>query len=173
MKKFFNASKLFLVMAMLVCFVVPLSAFAAEVPTLPANLPADAPTPDPHSEVSTVYFYVNDKGEAIIYDPTMITPQMTVIGDAGSATIYWVNSSQLYWNITSNTDKTLTFSGTVTTNQGGFYPLVSLEFDGDVGGNIYNVVTRSGANSATLSGIMIDSHGLSVTAPDVTAYYYK
>lgn len=116
-KKLFKALKLFLVMAMLVCFVVPLSAYASEVPTLPANLPADAPTPDPHSEVVTVYFYINDRGETVVYDPAMITPQMTVIGDTG--------------------------------------------------------LTRSGMNSATLSGTMIDSVGISFTAPNVTSYYYK
>lgn len=173
MKKLFKALKLFLVMAMLVCFVVPLSAYASEVPTLPANLPADAPTPDPHSEVVTVYFYINDRGETVVYDPAMITPQMTVIGDTGSATIYWVNSSQLYWAITSNTGGIMTFTGTVTTNQGGYYTVGALEFDGDCGGNIHNVVTRSGMNSATLSGTMIDSVGISFTAPNVTSYYYK
>lgn len=38
---------------------------------------------------------------------------------------------------------------------------------------IDNVTTLKGKNTATLSGFMIDSRGISITAPDVSSNYYR
>ena len=45
--------------------------------------------------------------------------------------------------------------------------------NGDCGGTIDNVTTLKGKNTATLSGFMIDSRGISITAPDVSSNYYR
>ena len=50
---------------------------------------------------------------------------------------------------------------------------IHIEFDGDCGGTIDNVTTLKGKNTATLSGFMIDSRGISITAPDVSSNYYR
>ena len=133
-------------------------------------LPDDAPAPDPNSEISIVHFYINEDGETIVYDPeTEVIPYSTAYGDAGTAAIYWVNRSQIYWGITSYTKGLMTFAGDVTTNRGGFYLLGDIEFDGSASGNIMGVTTKRGTNTATLSGFMIDAKGVSFTAPDVSS----
>ena len=138
--------------------------------TLPSWLPDDAPAPDPNSEISIVHFYINEDGETIVYDPeTEVIPYSTAYGDAGTAAIYWVNRSQIYWGITSYTKGLMTFAGDVTTNRGGFYLLGDIEFDGSASGNIMGVTTKRGTNTATLSGFMIDAKGVSFTAPDVSS----
>ena len=38
---------------------------------------------------------------------------------------------------------------------------------------IKDVTTLKGKNTATLSGFMIDSRGISITAPDVSSNYYR
>ena len=134
------------------------TAFAADTKgapsqTLPSWLPDDAPAPDPNSEISIVHFYINEDGETIVYDPeTEVIPYSTAYGDAGTAAIYWVNRSQIYWGITSYTKGLMTFAGDVTTNRGGFYLLGDIEFDGSASGNIMGVTTKRGTNTATLSG---------------------
>ena len=138
--------------------------------TLPEWFPEDAPAPDPNGEIVTVYWYVDENGNTVTYDPQ---ERKTVIGNAGSATIYWVDSRMIGWGITSNADGLMVFTGSVTTNRGQLFPLGDIEFDGDCGGTIDNVTTRKGQNKATLSGIMIDANGLSITAPEVSASYYK
>ena len=138
--------------------------------TLPEWFPEDAPAPDPNGEIVTVYWYVDENGKTVTYDPR---ERKTVIGNAGSATIYWVDSRMIGWGITSNADGLMVFTGSVTTNRGQLFPLGDIEFDGDCGGTIDNVITRSGQNKATLSGIMIDANGVSITAPEVSASYYK
>ena len=151
------------------------TAFAADTKgapsqTLPSWLPDDAPAPDPNSEISIVHFYINEDGETIVYDPeTEVIPYSTAYGDAGTAAIYWVNRSQIYWGITSYTKGLMTFVGDVTTNRGGFYLLGDIEFDGSASGNIMGVTTKRGTNTATLSGFMIDAKGVSFTAPDVSS----
>ena len=91
------------------------TAFAADTKgapsqTLPSWLPDDAPAPDPNSEISIVHFYINEDGETIVYDPeTEVIPYSTAYGDAGTAAIYWVNRSQIYWGITSYTKGLMTF----------------------------------------------------------------
>ena len=148
------------------------TAFAADTKgapsqTLPSWLPDDAPAPDPNSEISIVHFYINEDGETIVYDPeTEVIPYSTAYGDAGTAAIYWVNRSQIYWGITSYTKGLMTFAGDVTTNRGGFYLLGDIEFDGSASGNIMGVTTKRGTNTATLSGFMIDAKGVSFTAPE-------
>lgn len=94
-------------------------------------------------------------------------------GGQCTATIYWVDSRMIGWGITSKTKGPMVFTGSVTTNRGQLFPLGDIEFDGDCGGTIDNVTTRKGQNKATLSGIMIDANGLSITAPEVSASYYK
>ena len=95
------------------------TAFAADTKgapsqTLPSWLPDDAPAPDPNSEISIVHFYINEDGETIVYDPeTEVIPYSTAYGDAGTAAIYWVNRSQIYWGITSYTKGLMTFAGDV------------------------------------------------------------
>lgn len=90
------------------------TAFAADTKgapsqTLPSWLPDDAPAPDPNSEISIVHFYINEDGETIVYDPeTEVIPYSTAYGDAGTAAIYWVNRSQIYWGITSYTKGLMT-----------------------------------------------------------------
>lgn len=151
------------------------TAFAAEPtsPKLPEWLPEDAPAPDPNSEVSIVHFYINDDGETVVYNPeTDPIPYSTAYGDAGTAAIYWVNKSQIYWGITSYTGGIMFFSGDVTTSAGGYYPLVDIEFDGSASGNIMDVTTKKGSNKATLTGVMVDAKGVSFTAPDVSASLY-
>lgn len=138
--------------------------------TLPDWFPKDAPAPDPNGEIVTVYWYVDENGNTVTYNPA---ERKTVTGDAGSATIYWVDDRMIGWGVTSHTDGAMVFTGSVTTNRGQLFPLGDIEFDGDCGGTIDNVITRKGKNTATLSGFMIDSHGLSITAPDVSANYYK
>ena len=98
-----------------------------------------------------------------------VIPYSTAYGDAGTAAIYWVNRSQIYWGITSYTKGLMTFAGDVTTNRGGFYLLGDIEFDGSASGNIMGVTTKRGTNTATLSGFMIDAKGVSFTAPDVSS----
>lgn len=106
----------------------------------------------------------------IVYDPeTEVIPYSTAYGDAGTAAIYWVNRSQIYWGITSYTKGLMTFAGDVTTNRGEFYLLGDIEFDGSASGNIMGVTTKRGTNTATLSGFMIDAKGVSFTAPDVSS----
>lgn len=140
------------------------------VGTMDGWLPDDAPAPDPNSEISIVHFYINEDGETIVYDPeTEVIPYSTAYGDAGTAAIYWVNRSQIYWGITSYTKGLMTFAGDVTTNRGGFYLLGDIEFDGSASGNIMGVTTKRGTNTATLSGFMIDAKGVSFTAPDVSS----
>ena len=137
------------------------TAFAADTKgapsqTLPSWLPDDAPAPDPNSEISIVHFYINEDGETIVYDPeTEVIPYSTAYGDAGTAAIYWVNRSQIYWGITSYTK--------------GLNLLGDIEFDGSASGNIMGVTTKRGTNTATLSGFMIDAKGVSFTAPDVSS----
>lgn len=151
------------------------TAFAADTKeaqsqTLPSWLPDDAPEPDPNSEISVVHFYINENGETVVYNPeTEVIPHKTAYGNAGTATIYWVNRSQIYWGITSYTGGAMTFAGDVTTNRGGFYLLGDIEFDGTASGNIMGVVTKRGTNTATLSGFMIDAKGVSFTAPNVSS----
>lgn len=107
---------------------------------------------------------------AFPHDPeTEVIPYSTAYGDAGTAAIYWVNRSQIYWGITSYTKGLMTFAGDVTTNRGGFYLLGDIEFDGSASGNIMGVTTKRGTNTATLSGFMIDAKGVSFTAPDVSS----
>lgn len=151
------------------------TAFAAEPtsPKLPEWLPEDAPTPDPNSEVSIVHFYINENGETVVYNPeTDPIPYSTAYGDAGTAAIYWVNKSQIYWGITSYTGGIMFFSGDVSTTAGGYYPLVDIEFDGSASGNIMDVTTKKGSNKATLTGVMVDAKGVSFTAPDVSSTLY-
>ena len=113
---------------------------------------------------------ISISGETIVYDPeTEVIPYSTAYGDAGTAAIYWVNRSQIYWGITSYTKGLMTFAGDVTTNRGGFYLLGDIEFDGSASGNIMGVTTKRGTNTATLSGFMIDAKGVSFTAPDVSS----
>lgn len=165
----------YFLMSFVILMVFTTPAFAAdaeEVPSqaLPSWLPDDAPAPDPNSEISVVHFYINENGETVVYDPeTEVIPYSTVSGDAGTASIYWVNRSQIYWGITSYTGGFMTFAGQVTTNLGGFHLLSDIEFDGSVSGNIMGVITRRGTNTATLSGFMIDTNGVSFTAPDVSS----
>ena len=179
MKKKLMSALVMCVMAAIIC--VP--AFAADTTTtepsspivfksntLPDWFPEDAPAPDPNGEIFTVYWYVDENGNTVTYDPA---ERKTVTGDAGSATIYWVDSRMVGWGITSNAGGAMVFTGSVTTNQGQLFPLGDIEFDGDCGGTIDDVTTRKGKNTATLSGIMIDANGLSITAPDVSANYYK
>ena len=71
-----------------------------------------------------------------------VIPYSTAYGDAGTAAIYWVNRSQIYWGITSYTKGLMTFAGDVTTNCGGFYLLGDIEFDGSASGNIMGVTTK-------------------------------
>ena len=151
------------------------TAFAADAKealpqTLPSWLPDDAPAPDPNSEVSIVHFYINEDCDTIVYDPeTEAIPCSTAYGNAGTAAIYWVNRSQIYWGVTSYTKGLMTFAGEVTTNRGGFYLLGEIEFDGSASGNIMGVKTKRGTNTATLSGFMIDAKGVSFTAPNVSS----
>ena len=84
-----------------------------------------------------------------------------------------INIDAIEEHITSKTKGPMVFTGSVTTNRGQLFPLGDIEFDGDCGGTIDNVTTRKGQNKATLSGIMIDANGLSITAPEVSASYYK
>lgn len=151
------------------------TAFASEEHNakLPDWLPEDAPTPAPNSDITIVDFYINENGETIVYNPkTDPLPYSTAYGNAGTAALYWVNKSQLYWGITSKTGGFMTFVGEVSTNAGGFYPLGDIEFDGSASGSIMNVKTKKGTNTATLTGIMIDTKGISYTAPDVSSSIY-
>lgn len=161
--------------AMMLVMGMGVTAFAAEPtsPKLPEWLPEDAPAPDPNSEVSIVHFYINDDGETVVYNPeTDPIPYSTAYGDAGTAAIYWVNRSQIYWGIKSYTGGIMFFSGDVTTSAGGYYPLVDIEFDGSASGNIMDVTTKKGSNKATLTGVMVDAKGVSFTAPDVSSSLY-
>lgn len=138
--------------------------------TLPDWFPNDAPAPDPHGEIVSVYWYIDENGNVVTYNPA---ERKTVTGDAGSATIYWVDEHMVGWGITSNANGTMVFSGSITISSGQLYPIGDIEFDGDCGGTIDYVKTRPGKNTATLSGFMIDANGISITAPEVSANYYK
>lgn len=80
-----------------------------------------------------------------------------------------------YWRgkLAIHTTFIMVFTGTVSTNRGQIFVLGDIEFDGDCGGTIDNVTTLKGKNTATLSGFMIDSRGISITAPDVSSNYYR
>ena len=138
--------------------------------TLPDWFPEDAPAPDPHGEIVTVYWYVDENGNTVTYNPA---ERKTATGNAGTATIYWVDAHMVTWGITSNAGGAMVFTGTVSTNRGQIFVLGDIEFDGDCGGTIDNVTTLKGKNTATLSGFMIDSRGISITAPDVSSNYYR
>lgn len=138
--------------------------------TLPDWFPEDAPAPDPHGEIVTVYWYVDENGNTVTYNPD---ERKTATGNAGTATIYWVDAHMVTWGITSNAGGAMVFTGTVSTNRGQIFVLGDIEFDGDCGGTIDNVTTLKGKNTATLSGFMIDSRGISITAPDVSSNYYR
>ena len=129
-----------------------------------------APAPDPHGEIVTVYWYVDENGNTVTYNPA---ERKTATGNAGTATIYWVDAHMVTWGITSNAGGAMVFTGTVSTNRGQIFVLGDIEFDGDCGGTIDNVTTLKGKNTATLSGFMIDSRGISITAPDVSSNYYR
>lgn len=138
--------------------------------TLPDWFPEDAPAPDPHGEIVTVYWYGDENGNTVTYNPA---ERKTATGNAGTATIYWVDAHMVTWGITSNAGGAMVFTGTVSTNRGQIFVLGDIEFDGDCGGTIDNVTTLKGKNTATLSGFMIDSRGISITAPDVSSNYYR
>lgn len=106
----------------------------------------------------------------VTYNPA---ERKTATGNAGTATIYWVDAHMVTWGITSNAGGAMVFTGTVSTNRGQIFVLGDIEFDGDCGGTIDNVTTLKGKNTATLSGFMIDSRGISITAPDVSSNYYR
>ena len=57
--------------------------------TLPDWFPEDAPAPDPHGEIVTVYWYVDENGNTVTYNPD---ERKTATGNAGTATIYWVDA---------------------------------------------------------------------------------
>lgn len=179
MKKKLMSLLLVCITAIAIC--VP--AFAATVPdtdptepivikstVLPDWIPEDAPAPDPNGEIVTVYWYVDENGNTVTYNPA---ERKTVTGDAGSASIYWVDDRMLGWYVTSKAGGIMVFTGSVSTNRGQLFPLGDIEFDGDCGGTIDGVTTRKGKNTATLSGFMVDANGISITAPDVSASYYK
>ena len=67
--------------------------------TLPDWFPEDAPAPDPHGEIVTVYWYVDENGNTVTYNPA---ERKTATGNAGTATIYWVDAHMVTWGITSN-----------------------------------------------------------------------
>lgn len=95
-------------------------------------------------------------------------------GDSRPSTENLQALCKLYtWGITSNAGGAMVFTGTVSTNRGQIFVLGDIEFDGDCGGTIDNVTTLKGKNTATLSGFMIDSRGISITAPDVSSNYYR
>ena len=106
------------------------------------------------------YWYVDENGNTVTYNPA---ERKTATGNAGTATIYWVDAHMVTWGITSNAGGAMVFTGTVSTNRGQIFVLGDIEFDGDCGGK----------NTATLSGFMIDSRGISITAPDVSSNYYR
>ena len=64
--------------------------------TLPDWFPEDAPAPDPHGEIVTVYWYVDENGNTVTYNPA---ERKTATGNAGTATIYWVDAHMVTWGI--------------------------------------------------------------------------
>lgn len=140
---------------------------------LPEWLPEDAPQPAPGSEIGIVSFAIDENGNAIVIDDFAATPYSTVHGPAGTAAIYWVNNYQVYWAVTSYVGGLISFTGSVYINTTGLsYAAVGVAADGDVGGNI-GVESRKGyTNTATLTGVMIDAGGVSVTMPSVSSSKY-
>ena len=141
--------------------------------TLPDWFPEDAPAPDPHGEIVTVYWYVDENGNAIDFDTSSASASSKRKEATSVPSIYWVDAHMVTWGITSNAGGAMVFTGTVSTNRGQIFVLGDIEFDGDCGGTIDNVTTLKGKNTATLSGFMIDSRGISITAPDVSSNYYR
>lgn len=88
--------------------------------TLPDWFPEDAPAPDPHGEIVTVYWYVDENGNTVTYNPA---ERKTATGNAGTATIYWVDAHMVTWGITSNAGGAMVFTGTVSTNRGQIFVL--------------------------------------------------
>lgn len=116
-----------------------------------------------------------ERGETVkitaSYSPESASVDFGLIDSDGI--FYPIDAHMVTWGITSNAGGAMVFTGTVSTNRGQIFVLGDIEFDGDCGGTIDNVTTLKGKNTATLSGFMIDSRGISITAPDVSSNYYR
>lgn len=136
---------------------------------LPEWLPEDAPLPDPHSEVTTVYFYIDENNNAVVCDPSEPSPQTSVSGNGGTATIYWVNRTTIFWSVTTNAGGLLYFHGAIATNNGGYQALNKASTKGIVEGQASFTTKKNFTNTATLNGYAVDALGISITLPSARA----
>lgn len=74
--------------------------------------------------------------DTVTYNPD---ERKTATGNAGTATIYWVDAHMVTWGITSNAGGAMVFTGTVSTNRGQIFVLGDIEFDGDCGGTNFTL----------------------------------
>ncbi|MDI6600318.1 MAG: hypothetical protein QME46_00885 [Thermoanaerobacteraceae bacterium] len=128
--------------------------------------------PSPIAQVETsILSTINDNGGitvnneettvAMIYKKVYQSgyqPNTTIVGNAGSATIHWINSGQIYWRISPDSDDYCTFAGTITikdisTNKTVKTLWVSGAGTGTISDNEYfSGLTRGKTYLATLSG---------------------
>ena len=143
---------------------------------LPEWLPDDAPLPAPNSEVTTVYFYIDENNNAVIYDPleqlSSNSGRTSVSGNGGTATIYWTNNSTVYWSITTNAGGFIIFHGAIATNNAGYKDLNKSSSKGIVDGTASFKTKKKYNNIATLNGYAVDSKGISITMPQARANIY-
>lgn len=136
---------------------------------LPDWLPKDAPKPDPNSEIVVVDFNVNPSELN-----NGVQPTSTVHGNAGSATIYWVNYHRIYWAASSNAGGSVTFKGAVSTNTGKYASASGHGTKGVVDGQVTSIQAQRGKTTkASLTGVMVSSKGLSFTLPGVSSSIYR
>lgn len=174
---------LFLVMVLAIVVCVPIS--AAEIPVqeiindngnivfkdsqLPSWLPDDAPQPHPNSEITTIYWYIDEDENVVTYDPRLRT---SVEGSRGTVSIYWTLTGQVYWGVTSKISGPMVFRGNITVTNGSSIlsssAIGDVSFEGSCDG-LVSVNTKKGQNIATLTGIMIDLQGISFSLPGASS----
>ncbi len=143
---------------------------------LPEWLSDDAPLPDPDSEITTIYFYIDEDNTAVICDPDeVISSEFTrtsVSSTGGTATIYWVNHTTVFWSVSTNAGSYIYFHGALATNNACYQSLNKLSTDGIVDGQVTCKTKKNFNNVATLNGYSVDAWGVSVTLPSVSAHLY-
>lgn len=92
------------------------------------------------------------------------------------ATITWVNDRQVYYRVTTNKGKAVSFVGTISIEDDlEFRDNYSANKEGNnkpyIDDNIA-VYTVYGGYTASLKGVLVTSNGYSITLPGISSYHY-